>query len=61
MTKVKLKVDTNKHEDLNLVLTNHGKEDKIYPLRMKYTLWLQRDNKSTIQRSKKLKIYQKNM
>ncbi len=34
----KLKVDTNKHEDFNLVLTNHGKEDEIYPLRTKYTL-----------------------
>jgi hypothetical protein len=27
-----LKVDTNKHEDLNLVFANHGEEDKIYPL-----------------------------
>jgi hypothetical protein len=34
----KLKVDTNKHEDFNLVFTNHGKEDEIYPLRTKYTL-----------------------
>jgi hypothetical protein len=33
-----LKVDTNKREDLNLVFANQGKEDKIYPLRMKYTL-----------------------
>ncbi len=34
----KLKVDTNKHEDLNLVLANHGKEDEIHPMRIKYTL-----------------------
>jgi hypothetical protein len=34
----KLKVDTNKHEDYNLVFTNHGKDDGIYPLRMKNTL-----------------------
>jgi hypothetical protein len=25
-------VDTTKHEDLNLVFANHGKEDEIYPL-----------------------------
>ncbi len=29
----KLKVVTSKHEDFNLVFTNHGKEDGIYPLR----------------------------
>jgi hypothetical protein len=34
----KLKVDTNTHKDLNLVFTNHGKEDEIYPHRTKYTL-----------------------
>ncbi len=34
----KLKDDTNKHEDLNLVFANHGKEDEIHPLRTKYTL-----------------------
>jgi hypothetical protein len=34
----KLKVDTNKHEDFNLVLANHRNEDRIYPLRTKYTL-----------------------
>ncbi len=28
----KLKVDTNKHEYLNLVFANHGEKDKIYPL-----------------------------
>jgi hypothetical protein len=27
-----LEIDTGKHEDLNLVLTNHGEEDEIYPL-----------------------------
>jgi hypothetical protein len=31
----KLKVDTNKHEDLNLVFADHGEEDKIYPLTTK--------------------------
>jgi hypothetical protein len=31
----KLKVDTNKHEDLNLVFKNYGKDDEIYPLRTK--------------------------
>jgi hypothetical protein len=34
----KLKVVTNKHEDCNLVFTNHGKEDGIYPLGTKNTL-----------------------
>ncbi len=29
----KLKVATNKHEDFNLMFTNHGKEDGIYPLK----------------------------
>ena len=29
----KLKVVTSKHEDCNLVFTNHGKEDGIYPLK----------------------------
>jgi hypothetical protein len=41
----KLKVVTSKHEDCNLVITNHGKEDGIYPLREKYPL--KRDSKST--------------
>ena len=27
----KLEIDTNKHEDLNLVFANHGEEDEIYP------------------------------
>jgi hypothetical protein len=26
-----LELDTNKHEDLNLMFANHGKEEKIYP------------------------------
>jgi hypothetical protein len=26
-----LEIDTNKHEDLNLVFANHGEEDEIYP------------------------------
>jgi hypothetical protein len=34
----KLKVDTNKHEDLNLMIANHRKEDKIHPLMKKCTL-----------------------
>jgi hypothetical protein len=34
----KIKVITSKHEDCNLVLTNHGKEDGIYPPRTKKTL-----------------------
>jgi hypothetical protein len=34
----KLTVDTNKHEDLNLMFANHGKEDEIHPLKTKYTL-----------------------
>ncbi len=34
----KLKVDTNKHEDFDLVFTNNGKEDGIYPLRKENTL-----------------------
>ena len=29
----KLKVITSKHEDFNLMFTNHGKEDGIYPLK----------------------------
>ncbi len=28
----KLEVDTNKHEDLNLVFANQGEEIEIYPL-----------------------------
>jgi hypothetical protein len=35
---VQTNVDTNKHEDVNLVFTNHGKEDGIYPPRTKNTL-----------------------
>ncbi len=31
----KLKVVTSKHGDFNLVITNHRKEDGIYPLRTK--------------------------
>ena len=27
-----LKIDTSKHEDLNLVFANHGEEDERYPL-----------------------------
>jgi hypothetical protein len=27
-----LEMDTNNHEDLNLVLANYGEEDEIYPL-----------------------------
>ncbi len=34
----KLIVVTSKHEDCNLVFTNHGEEDGIYPLRTKNTL-----------------------
>ncbi len=43
-------VVTSKHEDCNLVFTNHGKEDGIHPQK--------RDSKSTRQRSK---IYCNNM
>jgi hypothetical protein len=28
----KLEIDTNKHEDLNLVFANHGEEEEKYPL-----------------------------
>jgi hypothetical protein len=28
----KLEIDTNKHEDSNLVFANHGEKDEIYPL-----------------------------
>ncbi len=41
----KLKVDTSKHEDFNLLFTTHGKEDGIYPPRTK-KYPLQRDSKS---------------
>jgi hypothetical protein len=34
----KLKVVTSKHEDCNLVFTNHRKEAEIFPLRTKNTL-----------------------
>jgi hypothetical protein len=37
-TMVQTNVDTNKHEDFNLVFTNHGKEAGIYHLRTKNTL-----------------------
>jgi hypothetical protein len=40
----KLKVDTNKHEDLNLVSANHRKEDK-------QKMPSKRESKSTKQRS----------
>jgi hypothetical protein len=36
-TMAQTNVDTNKHEDFNLVNTNHGKEDEIYPPRTKNT------------------------
>jgi hypothetical protein len=29
----KQKVVSSKHEDFNLMFTNHGKEDRIYPLK----------------------------
>jgi hypothetical protein len=45
----KLKVVTSKHEDFNLMFTNHRKEDGIYPSRKENIL--QRDSKSTKQRS----------
>ncbi len=32
-TIVQTKVVTSKHEDFNLMFTNHGKEDGIYPLK----------------------------
>jgi hypothetical protein len=44
-TMVQTNVDTSKHEDFNLVFTNHRKEDGIYPLRTKNTLY--KDSKST--------------
>jgi hypothetical protein len=34
----KLKLVTSKHEDGNLMFTNHGKEDGIYPLRTNNSL-----------------------
>jgi hypothetical protein len=34
-TMMQTNVDTNKHEGFNLVFTNHGKEDGIYPPRKK--------------------------
>ncbi len=37
-TMVQTNVDTNKHENFNLVITNHGKENGIYPPRTKNTL-----------------------
>jgi hypothetical protein len=27
-----LKIDTDKHKDLNFVFANHGEKDEIYPL-----------------------------
>jgi hypothetical protein len=46
---VQTNVDTNKHKDVNLVFTNHGKEDEIPSEDEKYAL--NRDSKSTKQRS----------
>jgi hypothetical protein len=37
-TMVQTNVDTKKHEDFNLMFTNQGKEDGIYPPRTKNTL-----------------------
>jgi hypothetical protein len=49
-TMVQTNVDTNKHEDFNLMFTNHGKEDGIYPPVMK-KYPLKRNSKNTKQRS----------
>jgi hypothetical protein len=54
-TMVQTNVDINKHEDFNLVFTNHGKEDGIYPPGTKKIL-SKRVSKSTKQRSI-IKIY----
>jgi hypothetical protein len=56
-TMVQTNVDTNKHEEYNLVFTNHVKEDGIHPPRTK-KYPLKRDSKSTKQRSI-IKIYGK--
>jgi hypothetical protein len=50
----KLKVDTNKHEDLNLMFANHGEEDEIYPLTTIETAKVQ--NKIESKRSIKSKM-----
>jgi hypothetical protein len=53
-TMVQTNVDTNKHEDFNLVFTNRGKEEEISYEDEIYHL--KRDSKSTKQRSV-IKIY----
>jgi hypothetical protein len=47
-----LELDTNKHEDLNLVFANHGEEDGIHPLTTIEILEAQKNDQE-------LKIYYK--
>jgi hypothetical protein len=55
---VQTKSRHQRHEDCNLVFTNHRKEDELYPMRIKNPL--KKDSKSTKQRSKIKDLY-KNM
>ncbi len=53
----KLLVNTNQHEDLNLMFANHRKEDGIYPLT---TIEIAKAQKKDYQiYSKKMQKYQK--
>jgi hypothetical protein len=44
-------VVTSKHEDFNLVFTNHGKEDGIYPLK-RDSKAQDKDQRSIVQHAK---------
>jgi hypothetical protein len=44
-------VVTSKHEDFNLVLTNHGAEDGIYP-RKRHSKAQDKDQRSIVQHAK---------
>jgi hypothetical protein len=47
-----LKMNTNKHEDINFAFANHGEEDEIHPLTTMETAETQRKNQE-------LKVYYK--
>jgi hypothetical protein len=44
----KLKVFTSKHEDFNLIFTNHRKEDGIYPLKRDHSNAQNKDQRSIV-------------
>ncbi len=49
-----LELDTNKHEDLNLMFANHREEDEIYPLTTIEIAKTQKNNQELIMYYKKI-------